>query len=89
MRVNIIPAFFILGFLSIVPEIVSAQSRTVYNEGWIDFNKNGIKDIYEDPTQNIRKEMSNEINGTRTREALEKAKLDKEMTRWLKIYLEK
>ena len=58
MSVNIIPGFFILGFLSVVPEIVSAQSKTVYHEGWIDFNKNGIKDIYEDPTQNIDKRIN-------------------------------
>jgi len=25
----------------------------MYHEGWIDFNKNGVKDIFEDPTQPV------------------------------------
>ncbi|MGN1265975.1 MAG: glycoside hydrolase family 3 N-terminal domain-containing protein, partial [Muribaculaceae bacterium] len=25
----------------------------IYHKGWIDFNKNGVKDIYEDPSQTI------------------------------------
>jgi len=25
----------------------------IYHKGWIDFNKNGVKDIFEDPTQTI------------------------------------
>jgi beta-glucosidase len=28
-----------------------AQNHSIYHEGWIDFNKNGRKDIYEDPEQ--------------------------------------
>lgn len=28
-------------------------SKDIYHKGWIDFNKNGQKDIYEDPTQTI------------------------------------
>ncbi|MFV0590364.1 MAG: glycoside hydrolase family 3 N-terminal domain-containing protein [Draconibacterium sp.] len=27
------------------------QATTIYKKGWIDFNKNGEKDIYEDPSQ--------------------------------------
>lgn len=27
------------------------QQKPIYKKGWIDFNKNGKKDIYEDPTQ--------------------------------------
>lgn len=34
-----------------------AQERfgegSIYHNGWIDFNKNGIKDVYEDPTADI------------------------------------
>ncbi|MFR9620725.1 MAG: glycoside hydrolase family 3 N-terminal domain-containing protein [Rikenellaceae bacterium] len=29
---------------------MGAQSK-IYHKGWIDYNKNGVKDIYEDPTQ--------------------------------------
>ncbi len=29
------------------------DKQKIYHKGWIDFNKNGVKDIFEDPTQNI------------------------------------
>lgn len=36
---------------------MAAQERfgegSIYHNGWIDFNKNGIKDVYEDPTADI------------------------------------
>lgn len=31
------------------------QKKDIYKKGWIDFNKNGKKDIYEDPTQDVEK----------------------------------
>lgn len=31
----------------------------IYKNGWIDFNKNGVKDIYEDPTQPIANRIKN------------------------------
>ena len=30
---------------------------SIYQKGWIDFNKNGTKDVYEDPTQSIDKRI--------------------------------
>ena len=36
-----------------------AQPKTIYQRGWIDFNKNGVKDVYEDPTQPIDKRVEN------------------------------
>lgn len=30
----------------------------IYKDGWIDFNKNGKKDIFEDPTQSIEKRIN-------------------------------
>ncbi|HWC58766.1 MAG TPA: beta-glucosidase BglX [Verrucomicrobiae bacterium] len=48
-------ALFLMGFvfalnaLGTVPEI--------YHEGWIDFNKNGTKDVYEDSTQPVEKRV--------------------------------
>lgn len=36
----------------------SAQSKSIYHDGWIDFNKNGVKDIYEDQTQSIDKRIA-------------------------------
>jgi beta-glucosidase len=32
------------------PETRTSDTSDIYRKGWIDFNKNGIKDIYEDPT---------------------------------------
>ena len=31
--------------------------KEIYKKGWIDFNKNGKKDVYEDPTQDIEKRI--------------------------------
>ncbi len=31
----------------------SAENRKIYHRGWIDFNKNGKKDIYEDSTRGV------------------------------------
>lgn len=48
-------SFFLVGMifamnaLGIVPEI--------YHDSWIDFNKNGVKDVYEDPTQPVEKRV--------------------------------
>ncbi|MGM9804787.1 MAG: glycoside hydrolase family 3 N-terminal domain-containing protein [Muribaculaceae bacterium] len=33
--------------------------KEIYHKGWIDFNKNGVKDIYEDPTQDIDARVAN------------------------------
>ena len=27
----------------------ASAKNTIYKKGWIDFNKNGVKDVYEDP----------------------------------------
>jgi len=36
-----------------------AQQKNIYQKGWIDFNKNGVKDVYEDPVQSIDKRIEN------------------------------
>lgn len=36
----------------------TAQEQTLYRNSWIDFNKNGRKDIYEDPAQPIEKRIA-------------------------------
>lgn len=33
--------------------VVSAAPKSIYHKGWIDYNKNGCKDIYEDPKRSI------------------------------------
>jgi len=35
----------------------SADNQPIYQDGWIDFNKNGKKDVFEDPTQEIQKRV--------------------------------
>ncbi len=40
--------------LFIMSEVnLQAQEKSIYKSGWIDFNKNGKKDIFEDPSQTI------------------------------------
>ena len=35
-----------------------SQFKSIYRDGWIDFNKNGIKDVFEDPTQPVNKRIA-------------------------------
>jgi beta-glucosidase len=35
-----------------------AQDKNIYHKGWIDFNKNGKKDVFEDPAQPIEKRIT-------------------------------
>ncbi|NWJ52481.1 MAG: glycoside hydrolase family 3 C-terminal domain-containing protein [Bacteroidetes bacterium] len=50
-----IVVFFILLFGS----TTKGQNLNIYHNGWIDFNKNGIRDIFEDPLQPIDKRVDN------------------------------
>ena len=57
MRTVILSALCCLASL-----FASAQHRSpeppgtaIYHDGWIDFNKNGIKDIFEDPAQPVER----------------------------------
>ena len=35
------------------PEVYKPAQKNMYHKGWIDFNKNGVKDVYEDPNAPI------------------------------------
>lgn len=35
-----------------------AQHQNMYRKNWIDFNKNGKKDVFEDPSQDIEKRVA-------------------------------
>jgi beta-glucosidase len=37
------------------------STQNIYHEGWIDFNKNASKDVYEDPTADIEKRLDDLI----------------------------
>ena len=32
-----------------IPDTYKLTNKSIYRKGWIDFNKNGKKDVYEDP----------------------------------------
>ncbi|SOD12078.1 glycoside hydrolase family 3 N-terminal domain-containing protein [Pedobacter xixiisoli] len=56
--------FRVLGSFALTTSIllsinVQAQNKNIYNKGWIDLNKNGKKDIYEDSAQPIDKRVEN------------------------------
>jgi len=36
----------------------SAQTKNIYHKGWVDFNKNGKMDVFEDPSQTIDKRVA-------------------------------
>ena len=38
--------------------IASASDSPIYRDGWIDLNKNGRKDIYEDPARSVQKRVA-------------------------------
>jgi beta-glucosidase len=48
--------FILLFFIQVS---VYSQGKSIYHQGWIDFNKNGVKDVFEDPTQPIDKRINN------------------------------
>ncbi len=51
-------AFFTVIFLTL-NQFSFAQKANIYQKGWIDFNKNGKKDIFEDPSQATEKRIDN------------------------------
>lgn len=38
------------------------QKDNIYKKGWIDFNKNGIMDVYENPKATLEKRVENLIS---------------------------
>lgn len=38
------------------------QKNKIYHKGWIDYNKNGKKDVYEDPTAGIDERIDDLIS---------------------------
>ena len=43
-------SLFIVGWLA-ATAVFAADSSSIYHPGWIDFNKDGKKNVYEDPSQ--------------------------------------
>lgn len=47
----------IIIILQLLDSSIFAQNKTIYKKGWIDLNKNGKKDIYEDPAQSTNRRV--------------------------------
>lgn len=52
---------FLIAFLNLSSFGQKQVTSKIYKTGWIDLNKNGEKDIYEDPSQSIASRVSNLI----------------------------
>ena len=52
-KILLFPALLIAVFVLTKPLYAASPTKTIYHKGWIDLNKNGVKDIYEDPEQAI------------------------------------
>ena len=35
--------------VSVCRQHLAGSTKDIYKKNWIDFNKNGVKDVYEDP----------------------------------------
>ena len=57
MKQNLFVRSFLLAMGMAVAVTVQAQKKTIYHKDWIDFNKNGVKDVYEDPAQPVEKRV--------------------------------
>jgi beta-glucosidase len=43
--------------LCVAVSVAAAQQKTIYKKGWIDFNKNGKMDVYENPAEQLDKRI--------------------------------
>ncbi|HTI58532.1 glycoside hydrolase family 3 N-terminal domain-containing protein [Mucilaginibacter sp.] len=48
----------LLLLLLLLPLLSFAQQKNIYHKGWIDFNKNGKMDVFEDPSQTVEKRIA-------------------------------
>src|SRR5260370_19545086 len=46
----------IISSLSVL--VSTAQQKNIYQKGWIDFNKNGVMDVFENPLQPVDKRIN-------------------------------
>lgn len=50
---------YIVLAIAFTTQFSSAQQKNIYKKGWIDFNKNGIMDVYENPKAPLEKRVEN------------------------------
>jgi beta-glucosidase len=48
----------LLALQGVLIQVSSAQKNSIYHKGWIDFNKNGKMDVFEDPSQPVDKRVA-------------------------------
>src|SRR6478609_5356534 len=53
---------FLILFCFAVLNVVGQQKTSIYHKGWIDFNKNGKMDVFEDPSQPIDKRVADLVS---------------------------
>src|ERR1700761_9639051 len=49
---------YLLVSLFVITLFSFKEKQTVYEQGWIDFNKNGKKDVYEDPSKPVNERVN-------------------------------
>ena len=75
MPKTIFQGFLVLSLtLFINVSFAQISTASIYKEGWIDFNKNGKMDVFEDPKQPVEK---------RVEDLLSQMNLDEKPARWL------
>ena len=47
---------------NLTAQVYQPKMKSIYHKGWIDLNKNGIMDIYEDAAQPIEKRIDDLIS---------------------------
>lgn len=45
-----------------IPSVYKPVKKEIYHKGWIDFNKNGVKDIYENPSAPLDSRIEDLLN---------------------------
>lgn len=50
--------FIVFGLCVFVQSASAQEDKSIYKKGWIDFNKNGRKDVFEDPREPVEKRVA-------------------------------
>src|SRR5687768_11136347 len=61
LKIHAIFLFFFYGLLITAlsnNDLYGQTAKNIYHKNWIDFNKNGEKDIFEDPAQTVDKRVA-------------------------------
>lgn len=59
MKSLFFPLLIVGCLLGVESPVAQPAPHSIYHDGWIDFNKNGRKDCFEDPTQPIDRRIEN------------------------------